>query len=90
MTLVIHVSPEERETVSALSFHVDGNKIAQVVRNLVSNALKFTARGGSVEVSVTTVLERDEEGEEHKMLRLSVKDSGAGISEVRTRGYEMR
>ncbi|MEP6812891.1 MAG: ATP-binding protein [Actinomycetota bacterium] len=48
----------------------DGERIAQVIDNLVSNAVKFTNEGGSVTVSV----EGDGDG-----LRLTVADTGIGI-----------
>ena len=41
--------------------YVDKFKMDQVIRNLISNALKFTPRGGSVTISATFVL--DETGE---------------------------
>jgi signal transduction histidine kinase len=50
----------------------DPVRLAQVIDNLVSNALKFTPSGGSVEVRL-----RAEEG----MAVLEVEDSGLGIPE---------
>ena len=81
------MAPHCADTVPTLSIHVDSNKIAQVVRNLVSNALKFTPKGGTVDVSICEVemLRRDPvTGRDvaQKMLQISVTDSGAGISEV--------
>jgi len=48
----------------------DAVRLKQVVWNLVSNAIKFTPSGGSVDVSVTV-----DEGD----VRLTVRDSGIGI-----------
>jgi len=48
----------------------DHDKITQVINNLLSNALKFTAEGGSIDV---TVKKRD------KNVLISVQDSGVGI-----------
>lgn len=56
---------------------VDEPKLHQVLRNLVSNAIKFTDRGGiTVEVLYA---EQAEPGE----LRIDVRDSGVGIPEDR-------
>ncbi len=57
---------------SALLAHVDPDRIAQVVRNLVSNAAKFSPEGAKVEVSVQ---------EHNGLVRVEVKDAGCGISE---------
>ncbi len=48
----------------------DGDRIAQVLTNLISNALKFTPEGGSV----TVTAEQDKQD-----VRISVKDTGPGI-----------
>ncbi|MBL8922717.1 MAG: response regulator [Myxococcaceae bacterium] len=51
----------------------DRSRIAQVLNNLVANAVKFTARGSvAVTAKVTPV-------GAHQVLRLSVKDTGPGI-----------
>ena len=50
--------------------NADGNRIMQVLDNLVSNAIKFSPKGGEVELSVTR----------HKNnIRISVHDYGPGI-----------
>lgn len=49
----------------------DGDRLDQVVINLVSNALKFTPKDGTVELASEVV---------NNMLVLSVKDSGLGIA----------
>lgn len=51
-------------------------RVKQVMSNLISNALKFTPKGGSVEVRVDRV--ENETGGER--LRFSVRDSGIGIA----------
>lgn len=51
--------------------HGDPLRLAQAVDNLVSNALKFTPRGGTVTVSLST---------EGGAVTVSVKDTGMGIA----------
>lgn len=58
---------------SALLANVDPDRIAQVIRNLVSNAAKFSPVGGKVEVSV-----QQSDGP----IRVAVGDTGCGISEA--------
>ena len=57
-----------------LATHVQGDadRLQQVVWNLVNNALKFTAKGGHVEVRVERV---------GTSIELTVKDDGEGIAE---------
>ena len=49
----------------------DPDRMSEVLGNLLSNAFKFTGRGGRVELAV------DAEGD---MVHLTVRDTGAGIS----------
>jgi cell cycle sensor histidine kinase DivJ len=58
-------------SADSLEAEADRRAIKQIAFNLVSNALKFTPRGGSVTVSAR----RDEE-----VLEISVTDTGVGIS----------
>lgn len=55
-----------------LPVFADTNMLFTVLRNLVSNAIKFTPRGGSITITASN--------ENHQII-ISVKDSGVGISE---------
>lgn len=61
---------EEAEGLSRL--YTDDRKLSQILRNFISNALKFTARG---EVRVSAVREAGD------MVRFSVSDTGIGIAQ---------
>ncbi|MDZ4801368.1 MAG: ATP-binding protein [Bryobacteraceae bacterium] len=58
------------DTSAAPSIYSDEAKISQILRNLISNAIKFTEHG---EVHVWAQLEG-------KMVRISVRDTGIGIA----------
>ncbi len=53
---------------------VDQNMLNTVVRNLLTNAIKFTYRGGRIDISSTI---------KNHMLFLSIKDNGQGISAIK-------
>ncbi|HEV7912351.1 MAG TPA: ATP-binding protein, partial [Albitalea sp.] len=70
--LLLEVAVDPRISPALL---FDPMRLGQILNNFLSNALKFTSRGG---VAVTVqLLERDERQE---TLRISVADSGIGIS----------
>lgn len=54
-----------------LMINADGDRVQQVLWNLLTNALKFTPKGGSIAISVERV------GSE---IRVRVKDTGEGMS----------
>lgn len=53
----------------------DQTRLAQILNNLISNALKFTDNGGQVEILVAT----KNRTEKHILLHFAIKDSGIGI-----------
>jgi signal transduction histidine kinase len=53
------------------AFEVDPNRIMQILRNLTNNALKFTPKKGTIEITT------EKQG---KYILFKVKDSGIGIS----------
>ncbi len=66
----IMISPET-ETVP-----FSKNKLLQITGNLISNAIKFTPRGGSIQVNLVLTAR-----ENPNVLRISVIDSGSGLSQ---------
>jgi signal transduction histidine kinase len=55
---------------------IDADRLQQVTLNLVSNALKFSKKGGMVEVSSHIYTENSK-----KFVKVFVKDNGFGIKE---------
>lgn len=51
---------------------VDSNMLQTVIRNLVSNAIKFTCKGGKISVSAKTG--------DNNSIEISVRDTGIGMS----------
>lgn len=77
--IVLNFEKEFLNKGVALIFHekditsyLDKDKISQVVVNLISNALKYTPKGGKAEVKIS---------EDEKYIKLSVNDTGIGISQ---------
>ena len=62
----------ENALLEDLMGFADPNMLATILRNLLSNALKFTPQGGHIEVS--GLLNEDE-----KNITIAVKDTGTGI-----------
>jgi two-component system sensor histidine kinase GlrK len=69
----IHIGVDLPSPLPAVK--VDENRIAQVLENLLGNALKFTSRGGKVNVSALVT------HSEGKWVEVSVSDTGCGIHE---------
>ncbi|MBN2782049.1 MAG: hybrid sensor histidine kinase/response regulator, partial [Campylobacterales bacterium] len=72
----------------ALEFPVKGDptKIKEILINLMSNAVKFTNSGGSINVEIRKVLSNNDDFER---IRFEVQDSGIGVtSEQKVRIFE--
>lgn len=61
--------------VKALVMDFDEEKIQQIIYNLLSNALKFTPKGGKVVLHLQELLVKDQ-----AFLQIKVSDTGAGIA----------
>jgi PAS domain S-box-containing protein len=63
----------------------DENKICQVVRNLIANAIKFTPPGKNIKISYSdsmmTVGNRNSDKKNSPAIIVSIKDEGVGIPE---------
>lgn len=55
----------------------DEDKIQHIIKNLLSNALKFTNQGGGVKISIDTEIKPYDD---MVMLNIEVSDNGSGIS----------
>ncbi len=59
------------------TFRLDNEKFKLILSNLISNAIKFSKMGDSVEINVNQFSSNEEHGQ--SMLHISVKDTGIGI-----------
>ncbi len=66
------VSVEHRGLELGIAIRLDGTKIKQVLRNLLSNALKFSPNGGTIEVALL---------QGQGAVTVTVRDQGPGIPE---------
>ena len=70
-------------TLNGVSLNIDKNKMTLVIRNFVSNALKFTPKGGEIRVKVQYDAELFfSDGSSEGTVRIEVHDTGCGISAV--------
>lgn len=70
--IVVEVSPDTPEEL-----YGDSMKIRQVLTNLMTNAIKYTAAGGTA----TLIVSGQYMDEDHIRLNMGVKDTGKGIKE---------
>ncbi len=65
----------------------DADKLGKIMNNLLSNAFKFTGRGGKISVNLSLVFDSDEgdqagDSTEKRIIEITVKDTGIGIAET--------
>jgi signal transduction histidine kinase len=76
LTCEVKLPPADAPPLIAV---VDGEKVRQILLNLLTNAIKFTRAGGRVTISVAESPTNDD------ALTVSVRDTGLGIAAVRLR-----
>ncbi len=64
----------------------DEDKIAKIMNNLLSNAFKFTGKGGKISVNISLVFDTEDHEtsdgiSENRMIEISVRDTGIGIEQ---------
>jgi signal transduction histidine kinase/CheY-like chemotaxis protein len=74
ITLVMQRAEDGANCEALKPVHTDANKLRQVLGNLVDNAIKFTAAGGQVRVSIEC------EPSSGVPRRIDVRDTGVGIA----------
>jgi signal transduction histidine kinase/ligand-binding sensor domain-containing protein/DNA-binding response OmpR family regulator len=61
-----------QSSIDALHLYIDRKKVDKIIYNLLSNAFKFTPKGGSIELSISRK-------EAEQTCCLTVKDNGIGV-----------
>jgi signal transduction histidine kinase/DNA-binding response OmpR family regulator/streptogramin lyase len=64
----------------------DADKLGKIMNNLLSNAFKFTGKGGKITVNLALVFDSDDNDPvgaktDKRLIEITVKDTGIGISE---------
>lgn len=72
-TLGIHLNTNIRDT--SLKINADYDRLNQILSNLISNALRYTAKGGEISVTAESSIT-----DEKRSVRIKVKDTGSGIA----------
>ncbi|HBL75529.1 MAG: hypothetical protein A2W90_03395 [Bacteroidetes bacterium GWF2_42_66] len=65
----------------------DADKIEKILNNLLSNAFKFTGKGGKISVNLSLVFDSNEEdisneNQDKEYIEIVVRDTGQGISQT--------
>jgi len=77
----VKISYELKQKDDDIIVEADKNRLAQVMSNLISNALKFTEKESEARISIV-VEKNDPEVGRNQDIVVSVKDSGEGINPV--------
>jgi two-component system, OmpR family, sensor histidine kinase VicK len=79
ISLLYHHKEEERDNDCSILLEADKSRIIQVISNLLSNSIKFTAEEGEGVIEVTTE-RKDNDNNTNSQVIVSIRDSGKGIN----------
>ena len=65
-------------SIQEFQMEFDPAKMKKIIYNLLSNAFKFTPKGGKIDVNMSLIVQQDNE---QKTLRIDISDTGTGIPE---------
>ena len=78
----ISIVYEESEALQEVFVSADEHKLAQVLRNLLANAVKFTLEKGTITVKAMRMMREIEEEGSLDWIRIEVVDDGYGLTKV--------
>ncbi len=69
-----------------LNVNADIDMFSTIIRNLISNAIKFTPRGGEILINARSITDENKQG----FAEITVKDNGVGISkEIQSKLFDI-
>lgn len=71
-TTIHQISISIPEQLKKISIKADGDKLNEVILNLVTNAIKYSPKGGKIDISVDQL--------DNNVISINVKDEGIGIA----------
>ena len=78
----VRIVYEESEALQEVLVNADEHKLAQVLRNLLANAVKFTLPKGTVTVRTMKIVKANNEEGSMEWIRIEVIDDGYGLTKV--------
>jgi signal transduction histidine kinase/DNA-binding response OmpR family regulator len=76
IALEVKVSPKLHNSEARTSFYYDPDVFDKIINNLISNAFKFTPKGGRITIHMSLIGNNDAD----EFLEIAIEDTGMGIA----------